>query len=230
MTQLDLGSGTAMSPNSLTHTWTLGGQACMEARSGSAAPGTIVQGYYCNGTSGQTWFPQPMGGTCPGTVNANGSCAPCPSGDVNISNQCLPASRTWTFPETDGTDFGVHPQSVTVNWDGSWSWEGSFWMNAGPAYWSGNDEAIIAFTTSAGQTYYLLHTGTLSGFGNSSDPPNGQWHDSGLPIYSPFPGDWASILNAKVTTKGELNSTAAGILGDLGIVALGAVMIGAESY
>ena len=219
--------GIAMS--SSNHTVLVGGLACMEARSGSSAAGTVVQGFTCNGTSGQTWFPMPMGGNCPGTVDANGTCAPCPSGDVLISNQCLPSSRTWTFPETDGTDFGVHPQTVTVNWDGSWSWQGQFWMNSGPVYSSANDIVVVAFTTSAGNVYYLEHTGTLSGFGNSSDPGNGDWNDFGNATYSPFPGDWASVLNAKVTTKGELNTTLGGILGDIGIVAGVAVMIGAAS-
>jgi hypothetical protein len=44
---------------------------------GSAANGTVVEGYTCNGTLGQEWFPFPVGETCPGTVSSGGSCVAC---------------------------------------------------------------------------------------------------------------------------------------------------------
>jgi Ricin-type beta-trefoil lectin domain len=77
MANADFAQNQSITLNPSNDTMLIGGLACVEARDGSSAPNTAVQGFTCNGTTGQTWFPKPMGGTCPGTVNANGTCAPC---------------------------------------------------------------------------------------------------------------------------------------------------------
>ncbi len=124
-------SGTVSSNGSCVSCGALGqpicdnGSACTQANT-VASSGQCVCGNDTDDSNGIC---------CPSdTVNTNGACAPCPFGTVWLRNACLPSSHTWTFPETDGTYFGVHPQTLTVNWDGSWSWQGQFWMNSGPAY------------------------------------------------------------------------------------------------
>jgi hypothetical protein len=70
-----IGQAVALSPSS--HDLVVGGKACVEARDGSSTNGTIVEGFNCNGTTGQTWFPRVVDGTCPGTVAGNGTCNAC---------------------------------------------------------------------------------------------------------------------------------------------------------